>query len=47
MSARMTPNLAMHRSDNSRLRRLLPPGDCSRWAASERVSYGHVAVGEQ
>jgi hypothetical protein len=29
----MTPNHQLHRSGNSRLRRLLPPGELSRWAA--------------
>ena len=28
LAGTQTPNLAMHRSGNSRLRRLLPPGDC-------------------
>lgn len=30
-----TPNIAMHRSGYSRLRRLLPPGDCRRSASPE------------
>ena len=32
----MTPNNAMHLTDNSRLRRLLPAGDRERWAAARR-----------
>ena len=29
----------MHRSGNSRLRRLLPPGDCGRWTSSQTVRW--------
>jgi hypothetical protein len=32
----VTPNIQFHRSGNSRLRRLLPPGELGRWAASTK-----------
>ena len=31
-----TPNNQLHRSVNSRLRRLSPPGELGRWAAASR-----------
>jgi hypothetical protein len=33
----MTPNLQLHRSGNSQLRRLLPPGELGRSAAGRRL----------
>jgi hypothetical protein len=36
LGERMTPNIQLHRSVNSRLRRLSPPGELGRSAAPSR-----------
>ena len=40
----VTPNLAMHRTGNSRLRRLLPAGDRGRYAGWKDIAAGNANV---
>ena len=42
----VTPNDQLHRSVNSRLRRLLPPGELGRWT-SPHIRAGEVCTGSR